>query len=290
LNRFLPTILLAIALGSPAACNVAFTTASANGSDGPPIVGDGDSGASDDGGSDVLATPNDAGASAYVGSPLCNFSNALSTCNPDEGLTAQSCPTAPVSDAGATDAQAPPESYRCSVDVKANVTSQDCTPAGRGVDGDACQHGSDCAAGFECVGSGVCRHYCCDYTECDKLGKLTFCDVQTMTSGTTADTRVPVCMPVMSCKLLLAGYCDQGETCAPVRSDGTTSCVAIGPQKVGDPCDRDHCDKDLACLGAPGNRTCYQLCHTDSTGECPAGKKCKTSSAEFLDPTIGVCQ
>lgn len=293
-RSFFFTAGLGVALAAPAACTVDFGTATSSGSGGPAsIINEYDASTGDDGGGDAMPVANDGAAVPYQGSPLCNFSNAQSACDPDKSTTAQSCGKQAAADAGSSsDAGAPAQSYRCYVQVDGvgNVTSQDCEPSGRGIDGDACQHGSDCAAGFECVGAGVCRHYCCDAVACSKVGKLTFCDVQTMTGGATPDTRVPVCMPVRTCKLLLPGFCDTSETCAPVRSDGTTSCVAIGSAKAGDACDREHCGKDLACLGAPGNRKCYQLCHTDAVGECPSGTKCMTSSAEFLDPTIGVCQ
>ncbi len=289
LKKLLLTALAAVALGAPislAACTVGFTTADSSGGASPPPLAEYDAGLTDDdANADAITSPSDSGAVPYVGSPLCNFSNAQSTCNPD---LAPAMPQACMSSPTAPDAS----TFRCFVvgGIGTKLTTQQCAPSGVGKDGDACHSGDDCGAGFECVGAGVCRHYCCDLHECDKMGKAAFCDVQTMTGGSTADTRVPVCMPVRSCKLLLPGYCDQGETCAPVRGDGSTSCVAVGPAKVGQACDREHCDKDLACLGAPGARTCYQLCHTDAQSECPSSKKCKTSLAQFYDPTIGVCQ
>lgn len=297
LKKLLWTAAAAVVVGAPlvlGACTVGFTTADSNGGTSPPPLADYDAGFTEDDGGDAAVAPRDGGAVPYLGSPLCNWSNAHSACNPDMPATALAC-YAGAADAGASDGGAPTTTtYACHVSIGVqngvSVTDQMCTPSGSGHDGDACRNGNDCSAGFECIGAGVCRHYCCDYRECDKMGKLTFCDVQTMTGGSSADTRVPVCMPVRSCKLLLPGYCDQGETCAPVRADGTTSCVAVGPAKVGEACDREHCGKDLACLGSPGNRTCYQLCHTDVQSGCPATKKCKTSSAQFVDPTIGVCQ
>jgi len=275
------------------ACSVSFSASTPSGGDSQVVLdSDGGSAGGDDSSSADSGTAAEGGALPYQGSPLCNWSNAQSACDPDLPTTLASCKPS-VSDAGAPSFDAGVQAYRCYVSVTTDVnmskvTSQDCQLAGTGRDGAACQTGADCAAGFECVGAGVCRHYCCDVHECEKMGKLTFCDVQTETQNT--DTRVPVCMPVRTCKLLLPGYCDHGETCAPVRSDGTTSCVAVGPAKAGESCERDHCAEGLACLGAPGNRVCYQLCHTDSTTECPAPKKCKTSSAQFADPTIGVCQ
>src|SRR5205814_1937078 len=97
-----------------------------------------------------------------------------------------------------------------------------CGAAGAGGDTSACLSSASCATGLECVGaSGQCRQYCCDPASCDGAH---FCDIQPMFDNRDA-LKVPVCMPVVSCKLLEA--CDNpNETCAVVGdTGGRTSCV-----------------------------------------------------------------
>ncbi len=237
------------------------------------------------------ASPDSGAVNAYQGSPLCNASSAKG-CYPDDAASAQTCNISN-DDAGAyhgdEDAGTP---YACHVSPTANTQVgpvQVCTAAGTGQDGDACTTGGDCAAGFECVGQGTCRHYCCDPTACDSAHS--FCDIQTILDAPIPDTRVPVCMPVSRCTLLNDDVCQANETCAVVKaSDGTTSCVPVGPQLVGDECETDHCAADLVCLGPLGSRTCYQLCETSAPSVCQPGQSCVGSAPEFQDPSVGICQ
>jgi hypothetical protein len=106
---------------------------------------------------------------------------------------------------------------------------------------------------------------------------------------------VPVCMPVSKCDLLQQpNPCNAGETCAVVKDDGTTSCVAIGPAGVGESCDVNHCQVNLTCLGSgPSGRVCYKLCRVDADAQanpCPAMQTCTSSSQIFKDPSYGLCQ
>jgi hypothetical protein len=236
------------------------------------------------------AAPDGAGPAGYVGSPLCNASSSTG-CYPDDPASAQTCNIGGDAGAGTTDYDAGTP-YACHVSPSANVQVgplQVCTVAGGGHDGDACTSGGDCAAGFECVGEGTCRHYCCDPTACD--GAHSFCDIQTILDAPIPDTRVPVCMPVSPCTLLNDDDCSANETCAVVKaSDGTTSCVPVGPQLVGQECETDHCAADLVCLGPLGSRECYQLCGTSGASVCPPGQSCGGSAPEFQNPDVGICQ
>lgn len=161
-----------------------------------------------------------------------------------------------------------------------------CGAAGEGVDGAECRVPSDCAAGFECVGTpGQCRRYCCisDATcgadrACDKL------------PITDSQLLVPVCIPVRACKLLAKSGCPEGETCAIVdQSDGRTSCVATGTAGIGESCELANCAAGLTCLGAPDERTCFKLCSKSRAGDCPADYKCKGAAPLFQDADQGVC-
>ena len=104
--------------------------------------------------------PESATVSAVQGSPLCNASPYLGSCYPDLPL---SCGLA--SDAGDAD-HAVDDEQPLACHVQSTADGGDagvepvCVAAGAGLDGNACLHGTDCAAGFECV-QNVCRHYCC---------------------------------------------------------------------------------------------------------------------------------
>lgn len=289
LQELLPRLLVAACLVAclvPASCTAAFSTSDDSPRAVDPPYNVDDSGtpapdtslAKDGGGADAVATPR------YSGSPLCNASPA-SGCYPDEAPSPQTCPFSGAGDASA----ATPLACRVHWQAAQSQPEAVCDPAGVGHDGDACQKGADCAPGFECVGTtGQCRHYCCMSDACTNgNGRQSFCDIQPMAE--VANTKVPVCMPVRQCKLLVDGFCAPGESCEIVRLDGTTSCVAIGAGKAGDSCDKEHCGAGLTCLGNVGSRFCFQLCHTDSTTECAAGLTCRTSQPQFLDPTIGSC-
>lgn len=254
-------------------------------------------------GAPSVATDGGTAGSGVVGSPLCFYSySGAHNCAPD---TSAQCsmpvdagaydPWQDAGDAGDAggDAQAPLPTA-CHVEQGA---TQSCKAAGSGKDGAQCTTGADCAASFECIGTpGRCRHYCCggDAT-CDEaakagtLGNMTFCDLQPVADH---DFLVPVCVPVLGCTLLSggpAGSCTDSTTCAVVKDDGTTGCVAIGPATVGQGCDVQHCAAGLNCIGSIGARTCVQLCELDSPA-CPKGTTCIGSAQLFSNPNIGLCQ
>jgi hypothetical protein len=196
----------------------------------------------------------------------------------------------------------------CHVEPAAMGPHAVCLPAGTGTSGSTCTGPADCAPGLECVaskggGMGECRPYCCAgqnvcATTTDDAGSSAFCDIQT---AVAAQTSVPVCMPVHSCKLLSddahgacatpGTCCASNETCAVVTDDGATSCVAVGTVAAGADCDTEHCAADLVCLGIPGQRRCYQLCLTAGGGgyDCPSGLTCTGGLPLFPDTRVGIC-
>src|SRR5579883_229078 len=162
----------------------------------------------------------------YQGSPLCNAVR-WKGCYPDDPRTSTASECALAPDGGPYNVAGGYDNVElgCHV-VRANQplgVQPVCTPAGAGGDGATCTRGLDCAPGYECVGDGTCRHYCCAGS-CGSEGE--FCDLQA-----TSDTmlEVPVCMPLRPCGLLDtpsdAGSCSGGETCAVARDNGATSCV-----------------------------------------------------------------
>lgn len=237
------------------------------------------------------------------GSPLCNAA-AAGGCYPDNPTTAKACDLAP--DGGAYNAA---DDYgdsplACRVveapDASAAGVTPACVPAGTGGDGAHCTVSSDCLPTYDCVAASstdangasstpTCQRYCCSgNVECvaDE-----FCDIQPTAQESTLD--IPVCMPIDpagGCQLLASEACPTNETCAVVRENGATSCVAVGTAKAHQSCDETHCATGLVCLGAADQRECYQLCHTADTDECTAPQMCKGGLPLFPDPAIGICQ
>ncbi|MBV9947844.1 MAG: hypothetical protein JOZ69_13405 [Myxococcales bacterium] len=235
----------------------------------------------------------DAGADAThvptIGSPLCNASFWM--CYPDDPSTAHECQLAP--DGGAYNAAVGYDNVPLGCHVRAANNDLGvapvCTPPGNATDGMFCDTGEDCAPGYECVGNGTCRHYCCAGACGDPND---FCDIQTAVGS---GLRVPVCAPMHHCNLLDssgAGSCAPGQTCQVVKNNGATSCVAIGPQQAGDECNTDHCGPTLTCIGnSGGDRTCFQLCSTSlKSHDCPSGQTCTGGLPLFPTPGVGICK
>jgi hypothetical protein len=289
---------LALAVLAPAAaCNVAPTAAPEDLTVPHPLGVDG---------GDAGGSASDAGVEAQTlapelqGSPLCN-APLTGSCYPDDPTTAMACGLAP--DGGAFNAAAGYDNapLACRVvatppDATGAAQAPACAPAGNAGDGSWCKSSSECQAGFDCVGSGTCQHYCCSgNSECGPEQPVAvadqFCDIQALTQATGVE--IPVCMPIHpagGCQLLDADACPTTETCSVVRDDGSTSCVAIGGAQAGQPCDKEHCAASLVCLGTPGTRSCYHLCETATATQCSGSQQCKGGLPLFPDPTIGICQ
>ena len=245
----------------------------------------------------------DAGEAAVAqlnpGSPLCVASPSAACypncCHPGEPTTAEACDIAP--DGGPYNAAAGYSDVALACRVVASsataagpTSAPTCSPTGTAGDGAWCKSSTECAAQYDCVGSGTCQRYCCSgNTDCVS-GE--FCDVQSTAQASTIE--VPVCMPIHpqgGCTLLDPGACTStAETCAVVRENGATSCVPVGSAKAHDGCDETHCAAGLVCLGAPGERQCYQLCHTASATECTAPLVCTGGLPLFPDSSAGICQ
>ena len=247
-------------------------------------------GQGDDAGGASEAGANGVPASQVAGSPLCNASTWMG-CYPDDQHVARDrdCNQG----GGGADASSALENAPLACRVQppsaGGAAAPVCVPAGSATDGMTCHGPADCAAGYECIGSGVCRRYCCA-GDCSSQNE--FCDIQVMAADSS--TKVPVCMPVDSCGLLDqpsdAGPCPTNETCSVVSDNGTRSCVATGSGQAGDPCDTADCEAGLVCLGSAGARRCYVLCHTMGSPECGHKQTCKGGLPLFLVPGVGICE
>lgn len=240
------------------------------------------------GGTDASA----ASAPSVRGSPLCGVTTG--SCMPDDDGTKPATGALCVEPAPEAGASSLATACRTAItsDSYASVCLHDQADR-RGTDGVACQAGSDCAPGFECIEGekgGVCKRYCClGWRSCvghaSQNGGPTFCDIQT---AAATPRKVPVCMPLKKCKLLTDGECSEGETCAIVTEKGDSGCVRTGNAKVDEPCDEERCGADLACIGSTGDRRCYQLCRVTGN-DCGPTQACMTG-AIFQDTAFGVCK
>ena len=208
---------------------------------------------------------------------LCNTSD----CNPD---MASDCNVVTDSGAPATDA-----SLRACRMVQPAYAS--CVAAGAGADQASCTSSADCAPGYECVGDGICRHYCCNDDVCTGLGNSSnnetyFCDVAHEKAAPTVT--VPVCFLVQPCKPLQTGVCGPNETCTIVETNNSmqlvATCDAIGKGVLGDSCETAQCAAGFACIGPIGGRTCQQLCNTSNP--CSGSLTCNMKSQTF---GVGIC-
>jgi hypothetical protein len=229
-----------------------------------------------------------------VDSPLCNASLATG-CYPDNPTTAQACPP----DGGTLDLSslAPDAAVACRVatDIDGLSPHPVCAPTGNGTVGQSCTASKDCGPGLDCVATGpmtaACLAYCCKGNSA--CPTFDFCDVEPLSAQSTA--KVPVCVPMRHCELFSTapGNCPDNETCSVVRVDpetgiGSTSCVQVGTAQAGDSCDKEHCASGLDCIGVPGQRMCFQLCHIAGS-DCPPSQVCK-GGLPLFSATVGICQ
>jgi hypothetical protein len=231
----------------------------------------------------------------YEGSPLCNASTAAG-CYPDVPTLARACPIDSGVLALAPEIADASVACRVTADPAGSNAQPMCAPSGDAVAGATCTGSNDCAPGLDCVSGGaggtpICAQYCCMGNPACQSNQ--FCDVQPVAFSIGMATKVPVCMPLHHCELLGTSTlnCPATQTCSVVREDGATSCVGIGTAKAGEPCETVHCAAGLACLGVPGNRACFQLCHTTSMApntECGPNQVCR-GGAPLFTAAYGIC-
>jgi hypothetical protein len=228
------------------------------------------------------------GLDAGEPAPLSRASLCSGSCSPDD---VKAC----LVDGGVSDAGA----LACRIGLGVNQkTETDCSKSGQGDEGASCTSGADCQPGYECVGTGTCRRYCCDESTCAALSTTYdtyFCDIASEHASTGAT--VPVCNAVTKCSLF-TDSCAMGQACTIVEIDNTTAdagpttnyvatCAALGDAKIDDSCETEHCGLGLACIGPIGQRTCQELC--DSQHPCPQSLTCKTNSQALAQFKVGVC-
>ncbi len=226
--------------------------------------------------------PTDAGvATAPARSGLC-----AGSCSPDD-------PKACVDPDAGADAATATESCRVVLGA-GQKTEATCSKAGTGGDGASCTSGADCKPGFECVGTGTCRAYCCDDSVCTTMTtnnqsyETFFCDVASEHASSGAI--VPVCNVVQHCALF-TDQCNVGEACTIVEINSGSSlvatCDAVGDAKLNESCETAHCAAGFACIGTIGQRTCQQLC--DTMHPCPTSSSCNMKSQALMQYKVGIC-
>jgi hypothetical protein len=221
------------------------------------------------------------------GNALCHASKLSSDyCYPDTTVDACNLPQDGGAGDAATDGAAAYPAGCHVVTDSAGVSTKCYASKLQGMYASTCTQATDCSPGWECVNEGTCRHYCCSGNSACSDNQ--FCDVQP--SAQDPNTLVPVCVSEFPCTLLDLDACPSGQQCSVVKEDGTTSCVAVGPQGDGQPCDVDHCAHGYVCLGTPGSRQCAPLCYTASPTDCTNGRKCVGTLPLFTNSLVGACQ
>jgi hypothetical protein len=269
-----------------------------------------------------INTTGEAGADVENGDgmvqSLCNF--ARRDCDPD---VVSSCTSALIADAtildarfdsatedaladsAATDAGSRADAtmdagrnMTCRVGIKLGGEVAFCVRTGTMTEGEQCTTGGDCEAGLDCVRDRDeaqeprCRSYCCGGTAvCNLTGrKNRVCDQRESTSG----RKIPVCVPIETCSLLVPESCKAGEQCTLVLQSGTepqTSCIGVGKAAEGAACELGQCGQALTCLGTKGNQVCKRLCtlRPGAPSGCGAGQVCVGGPPLFADSESGLC-
>ena len=194
------------------------------------------------------------------------------------------------SDAASNDEPKVPQS--CYVKLGAAGVVTECSPAGAGVAGDACDDSSACGAGLACVDVSqktVCRPFSCAVPVQCTAGSF-YQEAPLRVLGVTDTTiKVPVCLPNDHCELLaVPNPCAPGLVCAVVGNLGETSCIAPGTAKVDEPCDdTNRCAEGLICSKLKNQ--CLKICHVASPPamECPGGA-CQGGNLS-LPKDFGIC-
>jgi hypothetical protein len=285
-----------------AGCNLGISADNASLPGGDDTIVDYDAGPSD---ATSDAPSSETGRPLYQSSPLCALTYT-SACNPDDSHP--DCAYSATADGGSRNGMPDsggPSPYACRITIESGQPTATCTASSvtepLGYSSSACTTGGDCAPGFDCVAEetidgGIakkCRHYCCAPSDCGGTSN-TYCGIQALADN--AGVNVPVCMPVYDCHLL-GSDCTNGLTCTVVDEGGSgldykTSCVEPGNQGVGDSCELANCKANLACLGKPQQRQCWQICDADHP--CASGMACTTGAPPYFNAdavsTFGICQ
>jgi hypothetical protein len=236
-------------------------------------------------GSDAAEGPA-LGTQVTQGNGICHASK-LTGCYPDTMVDACDLPDdGGAADAATDGAAAYPAGCHVITDGTGIVRTVCLASKLQGMYASTCSQSTDCSPGWECVNEGTCRHYCCSGNSACSDNQ--FCDVQP--TAQDPNTLVPVCVSETPCTLIDIDGCPTGEQCSVVKEDGTTSCVAVGPQGDGESCDLEHCAHGYVCLGTTGSRRCAPLCYTASVGACTNGRTCVGTLPLFTNPLVGACQ
>jgi hypothetical protein len=237
-------------------------------------------------GPDAAENPSSVGTQVAQGNAICHASKTMG-CYPDTVVDACDLPDdGGAADAATDGAAAYPAGCHVITDATGMLQTK-CLPSKlQGMYASTCSQSTDCSPGWECVSEGTCRHYCCSGNS--SCSDNQFCDVQP--TAQYPNIIVPVCVAEMPCTLIDIDGCPTGEQCSVVKEDGTTSCVAIGPQGDGQSCDLEHCAHGYVCLGPTGSRQCAPLCYTASVGSCTNGRTCVGTLPLFTNPLVGACQ
>jgi len=161
-----------------------------------------------------------------------------------------------------------------------------------GMESATCSTGTDCAAGFVCVGDSFfaeCDRYCAHDTDCaSPRGR---CVIQLNNSSSQPITGAIVCSSNCDPTQAANALCPTGAACDLFSSTfmGTTydivDCRKSGTATQGQTCSTTvACAAGLTCVNNGTTMTCSKICPRPQNTGCPAGKTCTSFSTAF---TVG---
>jgi hypothetical protein len=211
-----------------------------------------------------------------------NMGGTGGTCTPP--VSGGACDTSP--QCGCASGQA------CVV-VTASTGVTGCVAAGSVGAAQACS-GSDCSAGYDCVG-GACKKYCDTAADCSSGQD---CEQVTYTDSSGNSANIPG-MKVCStgCNLVdPSTVCGSGLTCYQVsQTSSATDCGTAGTGTGTNGCSSTNptgCAPGYLCVyDSSNNYSCAHWCRVGSTGDCTTGSCANLQTPVVINNvTYGICQ
>jgi len=173
-----------------------------------------------------------------------------------------------------------------------------CSEAGDGQDGEACDAKSPCAPGFHCHGS-ACHNYCCQYGASSECPTGQAC-VIALDDGQGDVSDVSLCDACDECNPLTLEGCEDGQGCYPIapedesENSGCRLCLtSVGEKAAGEACEAvNECSPGLGCYSVEGGDSqCVPFCDLDAVPDaCEDGTICQDSAGSTeMGLQIGIC-
>ena len=173
-----------------------------------------------------------------------------------------------------------------------------CSQAGNGTDGDACDANTPCGPGFHCH-DGICHKYCCEYGASSECPTDQACVIE-LYDGKGVISDVSVCDACDECNPLTLDGCDVGQGCYPITPEGESEnsgcrlCLtSIDEKGTGEACEAvNECAPGLGCYSVEGgDAQCVPFCDLEADPDaCQDGTICQDSAGSTeMGLQVGIC-